>query len=119
MGFVTDTGLVTPEAHEGLKGVRILAIESNHDVAMLECGPYPEFLKRRILGEQGHLSNAQCCEEVASLLHPGLDHVVAMHVSEHNNTFELPGRELEGTLGARGHDARVHVARPDASIRIS
>ena len=118
VGYVTDTGVVTPEAHECLRGVRILAIESNHDVVMLEEGPYPEFLKQRILGSKGHLSNEQCCGEVSSLLHPGLEHVVAMHVSEHNNTFELPMHELESTLSAHEHDARVHVARPDVSIRI-
>ena len=119
IGYITDTGVVPPEAHERLRGARILAIESNHDVAMLEEGPYPYYLKQRILGSRGHLSNAQCCEEVASLLHPGLEHVVAMHVSEHNNTFELPGSELKSMLSAHGHDACVHVARPDVPIRIA
>ena len=119
VGYVTDTGFVTPEAHESLSRVRILAIESNHDVLMLEEGPYPYYLKQRILGNQGHLSNAQCCEEVASLLHSGLEHVVAMHVSEHNNTFELPAQEMKNMLGVHGHNAHVHVARPDVPIRIS
>ena len=119
IGFVTDTGVITPEIHESLTGVRTLAIESNHDVTMLKKGPYPFYLKQRILGREGHLSNAQCCEELASLLHPGLEHVIAMHVSEHNNTFELPASELRKTLSARGHDASVHVARPDKAIRIS
>ena len=118
IGYVTDTGIVTPEAHEALQRVRVLAIESNHDVKMLQEGPYPYPLKQRILGSGGHLSNAQCCEEVASLLHPVLQHVAAMHVSEHNNTFALPARELEETLAARGHGARVHVARPDRPIAI-
>ena len=118
IGYVTDTGVVTPEAHESLQRVRVLAIESNHDVKMLQEGPYPYPLKQRILGSGGHLSNAQCCEEVASLLHLGLQHVAAMHVSEHNNTFALPARELEETLAARGHGARVHVARPDRPIAI-
>ena len=119
VGYVTDTGFVTPESHANLQGARILAIESNHDVKMLEEGPYPYPLKRRILGVEGHLSNAQCCEEVASLLHPDLEHIVAMHVSEHNNTFALPARELEEALSTCGHDARIHVARPDSPIRIS
>ena len=119
IGYVTDTGVITPEAHEALQGVRILSIESNHDVKMLEEGPYPYPLKQRILGAGGHLSNAQCCEEVALLLHPKLEHIAAMHVSEHNNTFSLPARELAKTLDMRGHDARIHVARPDRPIRIS
>lgn len=119
VGFMTDTGVVTPEAHEALSGVRILAIESNHDVGMLKEGPYPPFLKQRILGSEGHLSNAQCCEEVASLLHPELEHVIAMHVSDHNNTFDLPAAELEDVLAAHGRGASVHVARPDRPIAIS
>ena len=119
VGYVTDTGVITPEAHECLRNVRILAIESNHDVLMLEGGPYPEFLKQRILGAQGHLSNAQCCAEVVSLLHPGLEHVIAMHVSEHNNTFELAKDNLEQALASHNHGARAHVARPDVPIRIA
>ena len=119
LGYLTDTGIVTPEAHEALTGVRILAIESNHDKTMLEEGPYPDFLKERILSARGHLSNDQCCEQVTSLLHPDLEHVVAMHVSEKNNTFELPLSELTKTLAACGHRARVHVALPDRPIAIS
>lgn len=119
IGFVTDTGIVTPKAHEALQDVRILAIESNHDVQMLKEGPYPYPLKERILGIGGHLSNTQCCEEVATLLHPKLEHVIAMHVSEHNNTFTLPARELKDTLSAHNHTAHVHVARPDIPIRIA
>ena len=119
IGFVTDTGFVTPEAHANLQGARVLAIESNHDVKMLEEGPYPYPLKQRILSTVGHLSNAQCCEEVASLLHPGLEHVVAMHVSEHNNTFELAARELEFALSTADRSINTHVARPDVPIRVS
>lgn len=119
IGYVTDTGIVTPQAHASLQGVRILAIESNHDVTMLKEGPYPYPLKQRILGSGGHLSNAQCCEEVASLLHPGLQSVVAMHVSQHNNTFALPARELQQTLAAHGCNASVLVARPDIPIVVS
>ena len=119
VGYVTDTGIVTPEMHASLQRVRILAIESNHDVAMLEEGPYPYPLKQRMLGAGGHLSNAQCREEVVSLVHPGLEHVVAMHVSEHNNTFELPARVLAAALAECCCSASVHVARPDAAIKVS
>ena len=119
LGYMTDTGIVTPEAHDALTGVRILAIESNHDKAMLKEGSYPPFLKWRILGKEGHLSNAQCRKQVVSLLHPGLEHVVAMHVSENNNTFELPADVLSEALAAHGHKACVHVALPDRPITVS
>ena len=52
-------------------------------------------------------------------MHPKLEHVIAMHVSEHNNTFTLPARELKNTLGVHNHTAHVHVARPDIPIRIA
>ena len=119
LGYMTDTGVVTSEAHEALTGVRILAIESNHDKAMLKQGSYPPFLKWRILGKEGHLSNAQCRKQVVSLLHPGLEHVVAMHVSENNNTFELPADVLLEALSAHGHGAYVHVALPDRPITVT
>ena len=118
LGYATDTGYVTPEAHEALSSVRILAIESNHDVVMLREGPYPYVLQQRILSDEGHLSNAQCCEEVACLLHPGLEHVVALHISEHNNTFGLPVRELQKTLDANNHPAQVHAGLPRTPITV-
>ena len=116
LGYMTDTGVVTPAAHQALAGTRILAIESNHDVVMLREGPYPNVLQQRILSDEGHLSNAQCCEEVASLLHPGLQHVVAMHISEHNNTFGLPVRELQKMLDEHGNPATVQAGLPRTPI---
>ena len=118
LGYMTDTGYVTPDAHAALSNVRILAIESNHDVVMLREGPYPYVLKQRILSDRGHLSNAQCCEEVERLLGPRLEHIVAMHISEHNNTFGIPVRTLQKMLDAHGHPATVQAAYPHMSIRV-
>lgn len=110
IGYVTDTGVVTPQAHEALGGCRLLAIEANHDRTMLAEGPYPYPLKRRIASERGHLSNEQAAEELASLLHDGLAAVVAMHVSENNNDYELPVATLREALAREEHGAVVHVA---------
>ena len=110
IGYVTDTGVVTPQAHEALGGCRLLAIEANHDRTMLAEGPYPYPLKRRIASERGHLSNEQAAEELTSLLHDGLTAVVAMHVSENNNDYELPVATLRELLAREGHSARVSVA---------
>ena len=118
LGYMTDTGYVTPEAHSALKGVRILAIESNHDVGMLREGPYPYVLQQRILGDEGHLSNDQCCEEVELLLHPNLEQIVAMHISEHNNTFGIPVRELQRVLDAHSHSAIVQAGLPRTPIHV-
>ena len=73
LGYMTDTGVVTGAAHEALQGCRILAIEANHDPAMLKNGPYPRALQERVSSERGHLSNEQASEELRKLLHPGLE----------------------------------------------
>lgn len=105
LGFMTDTGTVTGAAHDALKDCRILAIEANHDPAMLKNGPYPRALQERVASDQGHLNNGQSADELAALLHPGLERVVAMHISENNNTYRLPVESLRAVLEREGHDA--------------
>lgn len=100
LGFMTDTGIVTDEARAALSGVCMLALESNHDARMLEAGPYPFYLKARIASERGHLSNRQAAELLAELAHENLRAVVAMHVSQENNTYRLPQETLVATLNA-------------------
>ena len=118
LGYMTDTGVVTAAAHEALRGVRILGIESNHDITMLREGPYPRSLQDRILSETGHLSNKQCAEEVAALLHPGLEQIVALHISENNNTFGIPKRTIQAVLDEHGHGAQVRSALPHTPMKI-
>ena len=65
IGFATDTGILTDAAAEALDNVRILALESNHDVPMLRTGSYPRYLQDRIISPAGHLSNAQAAEAAA------------------------------------------------------
>ena len=88
-GFMTDTGIVTADAHDHLRDVRLLALESNHDPRMLREGPYPYVVKQRIGSDVGHLSNIQGAEELAALLSTRLEAVAAMHISEHNNEYDL------------------------------
>lgn len=66
-----------------------MVFESNHDVRMLERGPYPVHLKRRIQGPRGHLSNAESANAVRVLLGPRTDHVLLGHISQTNNTSDL------------------------------
>ncbi len=109
VGFMTDTGVVTPQAHEALSRVRLLALESNHDANMLAHGPYPAYLKRRIAAERGHLSNDQAASELRSLLSDELRGIVAMHISENNNTYRLPREALSAVLAQEGLSAQVDV----------
>ena len=109
IGFMTDTGFVTQEAHEALQGCRVLAIEANHDVDMLAKGPYPYYLKARVGGDRGHLSNDQSAELLESLLCNELQQVIGMHVSQNNNTYALPPLTLGDVLGRNSHPAQAHV----------
>ena len=86
LGYMTDTGIVTDKAWEALSGVRLLALESNHDARMLEVGPYPYVIKQRIASARGHLSNDQAREALDNLAHENLRAVAAMHVSQENST---------------------------------
>ena len=110
VGFMTDTGVVTGAAHEALADVRILALESNHDVQMLADGPYPYPVKRRVGSDAGHLSNEQAAAELEALLSNRLEHVVAMHISQNNNTYRLPADTLVAVCRKAGHGARVQTA---------
>ena len=110
IGFMTDTGVVTGSAHECLQNVDILAIEANHDPDMLKRGPYPYPVKQRIASDKGHLSNPQSAQELRSLLGNRLAQVVAMHVSQNNNLYELALSSLQQVLTQEGHPAVARVA---------
>ena len=99
LGVLTDAGSVTPHIHAMLKECTGLVLECNHDADLLRNGRYPPQLKRRIAGGFGHLDN----EAAAALLRQlagghRLQHVVAAHLSEENNTPALAREALAGAL---------------------
>lgn len=105
IGYLTDSGVVTPAAHAALADVRILALESNHDPKMLAAGPYPYVVKQRIASDAGHLSNGQAAAELTALVSASRaagqrepQTVVAMHISQNNNEYSLAKRTLEAAL---------------------
>ncbi len=118
IGFMTDTGIVTGEASESLRGCRVLAIEANHDLKMLKNGPYPYYLKQRVGGDHGHLSNDQSAELLETLLCDELEQVAAMHVSQNNNTYRLPRETLAQALERNAHPAGAFVAYQDKAISL-
>ncbi|MGN1329384.1 MAG: MBL fold metallo-hydrolase [Eubacterium sp.] len=81
----TDTGYVTDDAKRVLVGTDLIFIESNHEISMVNTGPYPYNLKQRILGAQGHLSNFACGEYIKELAQSGTTRFVLAHLSEENN----------------------------------
>ncbi|NTU71384.1 MAG: MBL fold metallo-hydrolase [Coriobacteriia bacterium] len=109
-GLATDTGVLTAEAAEALSDVDILGIESNHDLLMLEQGPYPAFLKRRIRSAEGHLSNPDAADALERLASGRLRRVFALHRSDTNNTPSLAKRALVARLTAIDLGVPVEVA---------
>ena len=97
----TDTGCVTEEMRAALLGADTVLLESNHDEEMLRCGPYPFYLKRRILSDRGHLSNAACAAFARELAGSGTRQIILGHLSRENNTpakaMAETGRALLGT----------------------
>lgn len=89
IGIITDTGKVTDKITECLQDCDLAVIESNHDVGMLKVGRYPYYLKKRILGTEGHLSNDDASEMILELVNKGLKKVLLAHLSEENNFPEL------------------------------
>ncbi|MCE5203193.1 MAG: MBL fold metallo-hydrolase [Actinomycetia bacterium] len=110
LGFASDTGVITPECAEGLAGCDLLAIEANHDVQMLEAGPYPLFLKRRILSERGHLSNVHAADAVRRLGCDRLHTIVGLHLSQHNNLPAIACDAVSDAVRQTGLGARVLTA---------
>lgn len=89
LGVATDLGHATLPVLEHLAGCQALILECNHDLDLLAASHYPPFLKKRVGGQFGHLSNPQAAEIAKALSHPGLLHVVAAHLSKHNNRPHL------------------------------
>jgi phosphoribosyl 1,2-cyclic phosphodiesterase len=110
IGIATDTGALTAEAWEVLPGCRVLGLEANHDLDMLERGPYPFFLKQRIRSDVGHLSNAGAADALERLASDALGTLVGLHLSEQNNQPDLARRTLAAKAHRLGLDAEVLVA---------
>lgn len=89
IGMVTDLGVYDEYTVEQLKDCDILYIEANHDVNMLMVGSYPYYLKQRILGNRGHLSNEMSAKLIGELLNDKLRYIVLGHLSKENNYAEL------------------------------
>ena len=116
VGICTDLGVYNDYTVECLKGMDALLIEANHDVNMLQVGPYPYYLKQRILGERGHLSNENSGRLLSRILHDKLQAILLGHLSKENNLPELAYEavRMEISLGENPYSANdffLQVAR--------
>jgi len=99
LGLLTDAGCTTRHIEDSLSGCDALMLECNHDSEMLAHSAYPQSLKERIGGRYGHLSNDQSMDLLSRLDYSRIQHIVAAHLSEKNNTPSLARQALSQALG--------------------
>ncbi len=108
---LTDLGWIPDHVADWMKGSHVLILESNHDLDMLRVGPYPWSLKERLVGRNGHLSNATVGRYLRGPLDGQTQHIVLAHLSSTNNHPEIARMEACHALSARGlAEASVSVA---------
>ena len=112
LGMLTDAGHATVHIRERLGACDALAVECNHDVESLVQGSYPPAVKARVGSAYGHLSNVQAAQLVSSVADGRLQWVVAMHVSERNNSHAHVLAALEPVLD--GRPTRLAIAEQDS-----
>lgn len=121
LAVCTDLGAYNDYTVECLKGMNAILLEANHDVNMLQVGPYPYYLKQRILGDRGHLSNENCGRLLNRILHDNLKTVFLGHLSKENNlpllAYETVRMEITmGDCPYKAEDFDIQVAaRSEAS----
>ena len=116
VGVATDLGHIPAGLPSFLAGCQTLLLESNHDPDMLERGPYPPSVKRRVASSRGHLSNRQAAGLLAKL-RPSPDQVVLMHLSEANNSRELAIDTARTAL--RTQSTRLLAAKARRPLRVT
>ncbi len=128
LGFATDIGHVSEAVQDAVFGCESVVIEANYDDGMLQNGPYPASLKRRIAGPNGHLSNELCACLAPVLTRCGTRSLVLAHLSQNNNTPDTAYSAVCGKLHEYGvkiageafaADLRLQVAKPDGTVRVT
>ena len=119
--YITDTGFISKGMMKMAAGCKKAVVESNHDKDLLLRGVYPEYLKRRILSDNGHLCNEESALFCGDLVKGGTEKIMLAHLSENNNLGELAywtTRSYLGSLGA-GKEVTVKVATQKDTVVLS
>lgn len=116
LAVITDLGCYNDYTVECLKDLDVLYLEANHDIHMLQAGSYPYYLKQRILGEKGHLSNEAAGKLLSRLLHDKMHAVMLGHLSKENNLPELAYESVRVEVAMSdtpytGNDFPIYVAK--------
>lgn len=103
--YITDTGYINRKNHNKLKDRTFYVMESNHDINLLMDGKYPYYLKQRILGDRGHLSNNDSANYLSSFIGKDTKGIILIHLSQDNNKPDIALETLENTL--QKHDQKM------------
>ena len=104
MVYITDTGYLNRKYIKKLSNKDVYLLESNHDETMLMDGPYPYYLKQRVLSDKGHLSNGTCSMCLTQMCGKRTHHVILAHLSEINNTPDLALKTVEEAFYDEGKE---------------
>jgi phosphoribosyl 1,2-cyclic phosphodiesterase len=112
ISLVTDLGYVSEVVKQRVKGSHCLVFESNHDLEMLKIGPYPWYVKQRVMSRHGHLSNNATAAFLAEDFDGTAQVLVLAHLSETNNHPEIARLSAEQALAqrSRGENTKVQLA---------
>ena len=102
LGVVTDLGYMPESVKQQIRGCNFLALESNHDLDMLKVGPYPWFVKQRVMSRVGHLSNHAVSEFLTADFDRASQVLVLAHLSEQNNHPEIARLTAVDALSSAG-----------------
>jgi len=120
--LATDLGVVTRVVAEALAYADVAILESNHDTEMLKNGPYPPFLKQRIKGQQGHLSNYEAGQILARIPRQAVMQVFLAHLSQQNNRPSVAERTVSHILQSSGcgvgEELILHRTYPDCTASL-
>ena len=120
IGVVTDLGYVPEVVKRHVKGCHCLIFESNHDLDMLKVGPYPWYVKQRVMSRHGHLSNNATASFLTEDFDGSAEILVLAHLSETNNHPEIARLSARQALAqcGRGNHAQVHLASQTAPTEV-
>lgn len=109
ISVITDTGWVNEDMKEYIKGSSLYLIESNHDLEMLKVGKYPWPLKKRIMGEKGHLSNDDAGKIISEIVSGNGEIALLGHLSQENNFPLLAYKTVKNILEDSGIDIHTDI----------
>ena len=116
--YVTDTGYINRKYLKRIGNKSVYIMESNHDEEMLMEGPYPYYLKQRVISDSGHLSNKMASKYLSTAVGEKTKYIILAHLSEKNNTEELALDALTKRLEDTCFNGKLLIARQNESLEL-